>query len=159
MPGRGVPVPWAASYPRGVLRPEFGLQSGGDLVELRADLRGMQRPPEREDFPQQGTGLRVGHHGGEPGLQIDQFGGGVLGQGCGQRAEGGARGAVTRAAEPAGTVDIERPEQGPRGDLLGVLVPIGPTAVRTTAALGQGLGDLRADQHFPQGGDQLVGLG
>ena len=37
--------------------------------------------------------------------------GGVLGYGCGQRAEGGARGAVARAAQPAGTVDIDRPEQ------------------------------------------------
>ena len=31
--------------------------------------------------------------------------------------------------------------------------------MRTAAALGQGFGDLRGDQHFLQGGEQLVGLG
>ena len=72
--GQCVPVSWAAPYPRGVFRPEFGLQSGGDLVKLRADPGGMQRPPEREDFSQQGAGLCVGHHGGEPGLRVDQLG-------------------------------------------------------------------------------------
>jgi hypothetical protein len=50
-------------------------------------------------------------------------------------------------------------EQSPQGDLLGVLVPIDPSAVRTTAALGQGFGDPHADQHFLQDSDQLVGLG
>jgi len=72
---------------------------------------------------------------------------------------GGARGAVARAADPARTINIDRSEQSPQGDLLGVLVPRGPTAVRTAAALGQGFGDLRGDQHLLQGGEQLVGFG
>ncbi len=147
--GSHPPTPAVSSAPK----------SGGDLVEVRADPRGMQRPPERKDFPQQGTGLRVGHHRGEPSLQVDQFGCGVLGQRGGQRAEGGARGAVARAAQPARTVNIERPEQGPQGDLLGVLMLIGPTALRTAAPLVQGLFGLGGDQHLLQGGEQLVGLG
>ena len=49
--GQCVPVPWAAAHPCGVLRPEFGLQSGGDLVELRADPQGCSVRPSGRTSP------------------------------------------------------------------------------------------------------------
>jgi len=49
------------------------------MVDLLAYARGVQRAAEGEDFAEQGGSLVVGHHCGEPGLRIGQFGGGVLG--------------------------------------------------------------------------------